>query len=217
MRVLAIGASGAIGTRLVPLLRQRGHEVIGSCHAAHHAERLRALGAEPIVLDALDAQAVHDAVVGARPDAIAYEATALANLSDFVHFDRSFAQTNRLRTEGTDILLAAARAGGVPRVVAQSYALYRYVHTVESVNTEDDALDPDPPAAMRETVAAMTHLDQAVTAAGGVALRYGNLYGDPNDGLVAAARAEVSAHRQWRRRLVARSPGGCRGGNRPCP
>ena len=189
MRVLVVGASGAIGTRLVPQLRERGHEVIGSSRSSGKAERLRALGAEPIVLDALDAKATRAAVAAARPDAIIYQATALADLSDFKHFDRSFAQTNRLRTNGTDILLAAARAAGVRRIVAQSYACHRYARADGPVKTEDDPLDPAPPAAMRQTIAAMNHLDQAVTAAGGIALRYGNFYGDPNDGLVAAVRA----------------------------
>jgi 2-alkyl-3-oxoalkanoate reductase len=189
MRVLVVGASGAIGTRLVPQLRERGHEVIGSSRSSGKAERLRALGAEPIVLDVLDAQATRAAVAAARPDAITYQATALADLSDFKHFDRSFAQTNRLRTDGTDILLAAARAARVRRIVAQSYACHRYARTGGPVKTEDDPLDPAPPAAMRQTIAAMNHLDQAVTAAGGIALRYGNFYGDPNDGLVAAVRA----------------------------
>jgi 2-alkyl-3-oxoalkanoate reductase len=189
MRVLVVGATGAIGTHLVPQLRARGHEVIGSSRSTSKAERLRALGAEPLVLDVLDATATREAVASAQPDAIIYQATALADLSDFKHFDRSFAQTNRLRTEGTDILLAAARDAGVHRIVAQSYALHRYAREGGPVKTEDDPLDPAPLAAMRQTVTAMRHLDQAVTGAGGIALRYGNFYGDPNDGLVAAVRA----------------------------
>lgn len=189
MRVLVVGASGAIGTRLVPQLRQQGHEVIGSYRSPGKADRLRALGAEAIALDALDASATHAAVATAQPDAIIYQATALADLSDFKHFDRSFAQTNRLRTEGTDIILAAARQAGVRRIVAQSYACHRYARVGGPVKTEDDPLDPAPPTAMRQTTAAMSHLDQAVTSAGGIALRYGNFYGDPGDGLVAAVRA----------------------------
>ena len=109
MRVLVVGASGAIGSRLVPQLREGGHDVIASSRSSGKAERLRALRAEPIVLDALDARAVREAVAAVRADAIVYQATALSDLSDFKHFDRSFAQTNRLRTEGTDIILAAAR------------------------------------------------------------------------------------------------------------
>ena len=189
MRVLVIGASGVIGAHLVPQLRARGHEVIGTSRFAGKAERLRALGVEPLVLDVLDAEATREAVASTRPDAIIYEATALSDLNDFKHFDRSFAETNRLRTEGTDILLAAAREAGVRRIVAQSYANFRYAREGGPVKTEDDPLDPTPPAAMRRTVAAMRHLDRAVTEGGGIALRYGNFYGDPNDGLVAAVRA----------------------------
>jgi nucleoside-diphosphate-sugar epimerase len=163
--------------------------VIGSSRSSGKAERVRALGAEPTVLDALDATATRAAVAAARPDAIIYQATALADLSDLKHFDRSFAQTNQLRTNGTDILLAAAHAAGVRRIVAQSYACHRYARVGGPVKTEDDPLDPAPPAAMRQTMAALNHLDQAVSAAGGIALRYGNFYGDPNDGLVAAVRA----------------------------
>jgi nucleoside-diphosphate-sugar epimerase len=142
-----------------------------------------------MVLDALDARAVREAVAAVRADAIVYQATALSDLSDFKHFDRSFAQTNRLRTEGTDIILAAARKAGVRRLVFQSYANHRYARVGGPVKTEDDPLDPAPAAAMRQTVAAMNHLDRAVTEAGGIALRYGNFYGDPDDGLIAAVRA----------------------------
>lgn len=189
MRVLVIGASGVIGKRIVAQLRGRGDEVVGTCHSPANARRLKALGARAIVLDALDAKAVREAVRTAQPDAIIYEATALASLSDFKHFDRSFAQTNRLRTEGVDIMIAAAREAGVRRIVAQSYGSNRYARTGGPVKTEDDPLDPTPPPAMRQTLAAMEHLDQAVTAAGGVSLRYGSFYGEPGDALVAAVRA----------------------------
>ena len=188
MRVLVVGAGGAIGTRLVPQLRGRGHEVIGSSRSSGNDARLRALGAEPIVLDALDAGVVREGLAAVRPDAIIYQATALSGLSDLKHFDRSFAQTNRLRTEGTDALLAAAREAGIRRFVAQSYACHRYARQGGPVKTEDDPLDPAPVPAMRQTEAAMDHLDQAVTGAGGIALRYGNFYGDPDDGLVQAVR-----------------------------
>jgi nucleoside-diphosphate-sugar epimerase len=188
MRVFVAGASGAIGARLVPQLVDRGHEVIGTSRSPDRAERLHALGAEPIVVDLLDPRAVRTAVVDTKPDAIIHQATALAGLSDFRHFDRSFAQTNRLRTDGTDALLDAAREVGVGRFVAQSFANHRYARQGGPVKTEEDPLDPTPVPAMRETEAAMAYLDQAVTDAGGIALRYGNFYGDPDDGLVEAVR-----------------------------
>jgi len=189
MRVFVAGASGAIGARLVPQLVDRGHQVIGTSRSPEKAERLQALGAKSIVLDLLDPRAVRLAVAEAKPDAIVHQATALAGLSDFKHFDRSFAQTNRLRTTGTDALLAAAREVGVGRIVAESFAGHRYARQGGPVKTEQDPLDPTPPRAMRQTDAAMAYLDRAVTDAGGIALRYGNFYGDPDDGLVRAVRA----------------------------
>jgi nucleoside-diphosphate-sugar epimerase len=183
MRVFVAGTSGAIGTRLVPQLIDAGHEVIGTARSAGSAERVRALGAKPVALDLLDARAVRQAVLASEPEAIVHEATALADLRDLKHFDRSFAQTNRLRTEGTDALLAAAREAGVRRFVAQSFATYgRYAREGGPVKTEDDLSDPTPVPAMRETFAAIRHLDQAVTEAGGIALRYGAFYGASNDG-----------------------------------
>jgi nucleoside-diphosphate-sugar epimerase len=174
---MVVGASGAIGSRLVPQLIGRGHEVIGTFRSPEKAGRVQALGAQPIAMDLLDPSAVHKAVTGAQPDAIIHEATALANAGFSRSLDKGFAQTNRLRTEGTDNLLAAAREAGVPRLVAQSFAPYRYMREGGPVKTEDDPLDPDPPKTARHTFAAMAHLDQAFWAAGGVVLRYGGFYG----------------------------------------
>ncbi|MGH3011679.1 MAG: NAD-dependent epimerase/dehydratase family protein, partial [Gaiellaceae bacterium] len=188
MRVFVVGASGAIGTRLVPQLIDAGHEVTGTSRSPEKAEGLRALGAEPLVLDALDAGAVRESVDTAEPDAIVHQATALADVRFSRNMDRSFAHTNRLRTEGTDALLAAAREAGVRRFVAQSFASFRYAREGGPVKTEDDPLDPDPLPTTRESQAAMRYLDQAVTDAGGVALRYGGFYGAPNDGLVEPVR-----------------------------
>ena len=188
MRVFVAGASGAIGTRLVPQLIDRGHEVIGTFKSPAHAERVRALGAEPVALDLLDARAVRQAVLETRPEAIIHQATDLADVRFGRSLDRSFASTNRLRTEGTDALLAAAREAGVRRFVAQSFASYRYAREGGPVKAEDDPLDPSPPAMARQTNAAMRHLDQAVTNAGGIALRYGGFYGASNDGLVKPVR-----------------------------
>jgi 2-alkyl-3-oxoalkanoate reductase len=188
MRVLVAGASGAIGTRLVPQLVDRGHEVIGTSTSAEKAEHIRALGAEPVGLDLLDRAAVRRAVLEAGPDAIVHQATALAELNFSRNFDRTFAKTNRLRTEGTDALLAAAREAAVDRFVAQSFASFRTAREGGWVKTEDDPLDPAPPAKMRESSAAMSHVEKAVTNAGGIALRYGIFYGADNDGLVEPVR-----------------------------
>jgi nucleoside-diphosphate-sugar epimerase len=188
MKVFVVGASGAIGTRLVPQLVDRGHEVIGTSRSPDKAERLRALGAEPVVLDAIDARAVREAVIAAEPDAIVHQATALADARFSRNMDRTFAQTNRLRRDGTDALLAAAREAGVRRFVAQSYANLRYAREGGPAKTEDDPLDPTPLEAIRETSAAMTYLDEAVIAAGGIALRYGGFYGARDDGLLEPVR-----------------------------
>jgi 2-alkyl-3-oxoalkanoate reductase len=188
MRVFVAGASGAIGTPLVRQLVERGHSVIGTSRSPESAERVRAMGAEPVVLDVLDARAVRKAVLEAHPDAIVHQATALANARFSRNLDRTFAETNRLRTEGTDALLAAAREAGVQRFVAQSFASMRYAREGAWVKTEEDPLDPAPVAGTRETNAAMRYLDEAVTAAGGVALRYGGFYGADNDGMVEPVR-----------------------------
>jgi nucleoside-diphosphate-sugar epimerase len=188
MRVLVVGASGAIGTRLVPQLIEHGHEVVGTVRSPGNAERVRALGAEPVVLDLLDRRAVRKAVLEAQPEAIAHEATALADATWGRSFDKVFAGTNALRTKGTDALLAAAREAGVRRFVAQSFASYRYVREGGPVKTEDDPLDPTPPANAVESWAAMDDLDRTVTKAGGIILRYGVFYGAANDGLIEPVR-----------------------------
>ena len=188
MRVFVAGASGAIGARLVPQLIDRGHEVIGTFRSPEKAERLRAAGAGAIALDLLDEAAVSAAVLHAAPDAIIHEATALAGGTFTRKLDRGFAQTNRLRTEGTDALLAAARQAGVRRFIAQSFAPYRYARVGGMVKTEEDPLDPSPAAGTEQTNAAMAHIDQAVTDFGGIALRYGGFYGADNDGLVKPVR-----------------------------
>jgi nucleoside-diphosphate-sugar epimerase len=188
MRVFVAGASGAIGTRLVAQLIDQGHEVFGTFNSPGSAERVRALGARPVALDLLDARAVRIAVLEAAPDAVVHQATALANLRFSRNFDSVFTQTNRLRTEGTDALLAAAREAGVRRFVAQSYASARHARVGGMVKTEDDPLDPTPAQTTRQSHAAMRHVEEAVTAAGGTALRYGVFYGAHNDGLVEPVR-----------------------------
>jgi 2-alkyl-3-oxoalkanoate reductase len=188
MRVLLVGASGAIGTRLVPQLIEHGHEVVGTVRSPANAERVRAFGAKPVVLDLLDPQAVRKTVIEAEPEAIVHEATALGDAVWGRNFDKVFAGTNALRTNGTDALLAAARDAGVRRFVAQSFASYRYLREGGPVKTEDDPLDPTPPANARESWAAMDYLDRKVTEAGGIILRYGVFYGAANDGLIEPVR-----------------------------
>jgi nucleoside-diphosphate-sugar epimerase len=188
MRVFVTGASGALGSRLVPQLIDAGHEVVGTHNSPASAELLRTLGAKPVLVDLLDARAVRKAVLENEPDAIVHEATALANAKWGRNFDKVFAGTNELRTTGTDALLTAAREAGVGRFVAQSFASYRYLRAGGPVKTEDDPLDPTPPANARESWAAMDYLDRTVSEAGGIVLRYGVFYGAANDGLIEPVR-----------------------------
>jgi nucleoside-diphosphate-sugar epimerase len=180
MRIFVAGATGALGCRLVPPLVQGGHQVTGLTRTAGKAAGLRAAGAEPVVADALDRDAVLQAVVAARPEVVVHELTALAQMTDFRKLDEGFVLTNRLRTEGTDHLLAAARAAGARRFVAQSFAGWPFARVGGPVKTEDDPLDPDPPAQLRRTLDAIRHLEAAVLGAEGiegVVLRYGGFYG----------------------------------------
>src|SRR3954451_10261447 len=121
MRVFVAGATGAVGSPLIPQLIAAGHEVTATTRSPAKAEQLRSVGAKPVVLDGLDSVAVSKAVTAAEPDAIVHQMTALAGKPDLRRFDRWFATTNELRTKGTDILLAAARKVGVERFVAQGY------------------------------------------------------------------------------------------------
>jgi len=180
MKILVAGASGALGRQLVPRLVTNGHEVVGITRTPSKRELVRELGATPVVADALDPEAVARAVAEAEPAAIVHQLTALAGSLDMRHFDRDFSLTNRLRTEGTDHLLAAGRAVGVRRFVAQSYAGWPFARSGGPVKTEDDPLDPTPAAGMRETLEAIRHLEDTVTDAGwteGIVLRYGGFYG----------------------------------------
>jgi 2-alkyl-3-oxoalkanoate reductase len=180
MKIFVAGATGVIGTRLVPGLVRRGHEVVGTTRTPSKVERLRQLGARPVLLDALDETAVKAAVTEAAPEVVVHQLTAIPEAVDPRRLDRQFALTNRLRTEGTDHLLEAARAAGVRRVVAQSFAMWAYARTGGPIKTEDDPIETAPPTSVRETLAAVLHVERAVTGATdleGVALRYGGFYG----------------------------------------
>ena len=182
MRIFVAGATGVVGKRLVPLLVANGHEVTGTTRSSAKAASLRAEGAEAVVVDVLDRDASVASVLEAQPEVVVHQATALAaaSFSNMRRFDDEFEFTNRLRTEGTDNLLAAARAARVRRFVAQSFAGWPYAREGGPVKTEDDPLDPNPPRAMRRTLEAIRSLETAIVAAEGiegVVLRYGGFYG----------------------------------------
>lgn len=179
MKVLIAGATGVLGRQLVPKLIAAGHEVAGTTRTPSREPALREAGATPFVVDILDPDAVASAVASFEPEVIVHEATALSSV-DMRKVDRSFALTNRLRIEGIDHLLAAGRAVGIRRFVAQSFAGWPFARIGSLVKTEDDPLDPNPIGPMRTTIAAIRHLEAAVIGAEwteGIALRYGALYG----------------------------------------
>jgi nucleoside-diphosphate-sugar epimerase len=188
MKVLVIGATGAVGLPLVSQLVRRGHDVVGTSRTQERAETLRKLRAEPAVLDLLDREAVRRLVLETRPDAIAHEATALADGVDFKRFAEGLTPTNRLRTEGTENILAAAKEADVKRFVAQSYGVMTYARDGGPVKTEDDPLDEFLPDAMQATIEAVKHNEAAVLDAGGIALRYGSFYGAAIDAMRDAVR-----------------------------
>ncbi len=181
MKVLVAGATGAIGRQLLPKLVASGHEVVGMTRSEAKVDEVRALGAQAAIADALDPEGVAAAVAASEPEAIVHELTGLSgSLGNLRNLDRAFAATNRLRTESTDHLLSAARAAGVRRFLAQSYAGWPYARSGGPVKDEEAPLDDDPPASARQTIAAIRHLEQAVSEADwteGVVLRYGGFYG----------------------------------------
>jgi len=179
MKVFVAGATGVMGRELVPRLVSAGHDVEGMTRSESKRAVLHDLGATAVVADALDAGQVADVVAHAQPEVIVHQLTAIAGLNTR-RFDHDFALTNRLRTEGTDHLLSAACAVGVRRFVAQSYTSWPYARTGGPVKSEQDPLDPAPAREMRESLAAIRHLEGAVTAADwteGIVLRYGAFYG----------------------------------------
>jgi nucleoside-diphosphate-sugar epimerase len=208
MKVFVAGASGAIGKRLVPRLVAAGHEVVGMTRSRAKTEDLRATGAEPVVADGLDREAVVAAVGNAAPDAVVHQLTALKNVSNYRKVDEEFALTNRLRTEGTDNLIAGAQAAGANRFVSQSYAAWPYTREGGPVKTEEDPLDPEPPKRMSRSLDAIRYMEAATTGADaleGLALRYGAFYGP---GTFLATDGEVVATVRRRRFPIVGSGGG---------
>ncbi len=187
MRIFVAGATGAIGTPLVRALVANGHDVIGMTRSPAKADTLRAAGATPVIADALDRDAVLAAVTAAEPEVVVHQLTALGDLKFPRNMDRAFAATNRLRTEGTENLLAAALAAGARRIVAQSFAGWPAIRSGGPVKTEADPFDPDPVPSMRASLDAIKRCEELVTGAEGIegiALRYGGFYG-PGTGLSA--------------------------------
>jgi nucleoside-diphosphate-sugar epimerase len=188
MHVYLAGGTGVVGTRLIPRLVERGHRVTATTTNPAKVALLERLGARAVVVDGLDGGAVGEAVATAQPDAIVHQMSALSSGIDPRHFDRSFALTNRLRTEGTDHLLAAAQASGVRQFVAQSFTGWPNIRSGAWVKDEEDPLDPEPPKAQRESLAAIRYLEDAVLKADGTVLRYGGFYGDASDPMIPMVR-----------------------------
>ncbi len=201
MRVFVAGGTGVIGRRLVPQLVARGHQVTATTTGPGKLRTLEQLGADAVVMDGLDAESVGEAVAAAKPDAIAHEMTAIAGKADIRHFDRWFATTNRLRTEGTDHLLAAAEASGVSNFVAQSYAGWNGIREGGWVKTEADPLDLMTGTSAQVGMDAISHVEDVVLKAGGAVLRYGALYGP------GATDDQVELVRKRQFPLVGRSTG----------
>lgn len=208
MRIFIAGASGAIGRELVPQLVARGHEVIGTTRSPAKTAAVRALGAEPVLVDALDPDSVADAVAKAEPEVIVHQLTALSGPSNFRNAKKMAAATNRLRTEGTDHLLAAGRAVGVRKFVAQSNSLWME-RTGGPVADEEGRIEPNPPTDMEEAVAALRHVENSVTGISwgeGIALRYGGFYGRGTD--ISSAPDAVMAMLVRKRRVPVIGGGG---------
>ena len=207
MKIFVAGATGAIGRQLVPRLVAAGHEVHGMTRTQSKQTSLFDQGAVPVVADALDAGQVAEAVAKAQPDVIIHELTAIPTTLDMRHFDRDFALTNRLRTEGTDNLLSAGQAVGVSRFIAQSYAP-AYARSGGLIKTEEDPLDVEPPKKMRGVMAAIWHVEEAVLGASwteGIVLRYGGFYGPGTS--ISAGAEQVEMVRRRRFPLVGDSAG----------
>jgi 2-alkyl-3-oxoalkanoate reductase len=190
MRVFVTGATGALGRHLVPGLVRAGHEVTATTRKPGNVAQLQEAGAEPVVVDGLDREAVIAAVSAAAPEVIVHEMTALSNMGRLRKVDQEFAATNELRTRGTDNLLAAAALAGTRRVVAQGHN-FVYERSGGPVKTEEDPLDSRPVPSAARAMAAIRYVDETVplTAPEGIVLRYGTFYGPgASDSLLDAVR-----------------------------
>jgi nucleoside-diphosphate-sugar epimerase len=215
MKVFVAGATGVLGRALVPQLVARGHEVVGMTRSASKQDLLRSLGARPVVADALDPDAVAQGVATAEPEVIVHELTALSgtmSVRDARHPERfrGAIMTNRLRTEATDYLLAAGRAVGARRFIAQSFGAFRWARSGGAVLTEAEPLDPNPPAALQAALVGILHVERAVTEiqwGEGLVLRYGGFYG-PGTTISRAPDAQMAAAVRKRRFPIIGDGGG---------
>ena len=199
MRVFVAGATGAIGQRLVPLLVDSGHEVVGTTRTPAKVDGLRIVGATPVVLDGRDSEAVRRAILEAEPEVVVHEMTALSGDLDFRRFAETFTETNRLRTETTDVMIEAAVDAGARRFIAQSFAGWPNEQSGGPIKTEEDPLNTDPPKQVRETLGAILHLEAVTTGTAGIdglALRYGGFYGPGNALGKGGAMLDAVANRQ---------------------
>jgi nucleoside-diphosphate-sugar epimerase len=204
VRVFLAGATGVIGQRLLPLLIGHGHEVTGMTRSPQRAEALRARGAEPVIADALDAAAVREAVTQARPEAVIHQLTSLPARIDPRKMKRDFELNDRLRSDGTRILVAAAQAAGARRILAQSIAFAYAPGPPGTIHGEGDPLHLDSPEPFRRSANALADLERSVGEAGGVVLRYGYFYGPGS----AISREGSMAEDLARRRLPVIGRGG---------
>lgn len=183
VKIFVAGAAGAMGKALLPLLTKAGYTTTGMTRSAANAGRIRTMGATPVIADALDPEEVRTAVMNAAPDVIVHQLTSIPAAINLRHIDRDFALTNRLRIEGLDNLIAAAKAVGCRRMVAQSYTGWPYARIGGPVKSEGDPLDPEPPAKLKETLQSIRYLEQVTTGTPGIdgtVLRYGAFYGPGN-------------------------------------
>ena len=204
MRVFVAGATGVIGRRLVPALLGEGHQVTAMIRSPERREQVRAMGAEPAVADALDGEAVRSVVLESRPDAVVHELTSLPRRIDPRKIERDFALNDRVRSEGTRNLVAAARAAGARRILAQSIAFMYAPGQPGTVHTEQDPMLEEAPKSFRRSAGAVRELERAVLGAEGVALRYGYFYGRGS----AISREGSMAEDLARRRLPIVGAGG---------
>lgn len=208
MRIFLAGASGAIGQTLIPLLVEQQHEVFGSFRNAANTARVQALGATPVVLDALDGQAVHDRIAEIRPQVVLHQLTATPARLDLRHIDREFEMTNRLRTEGTRNLASASVHAGVEKFIAQSFAGWPYARRGITLKTEEDDLDPSPPPQLKAVLDAIETLEHTVVREQGfmgIVLRYGQLYGPHSS--IASDGAMVDEIRQHKVPVIGQGTG----------